>query len=252
MSASRTVAIFGIVALTLLVGAGVWFALSQNRMSPMVSASEIVDTTEGEVTVMAASLADGQILYYQTESYQANRPGPLGPDQYPQTVIYETWLKVGSDGRISESVTTMKSTGDDLLQYAVGTGATITQTDVASGSVFEFTLAPDTTKLNEWLRASAARPQRLLQEDEYECVGRGSMDGKASVIFEYEYEAGSPVEGVRVPAGRVRLEFVEADPLLNREIHYAESPAGTDQVLESVETVEYQVLPADSEMPTLP
>ena len=165
---------------------------------------------------------------------------------------YETWLKVGSDGRISESVTTMKSTGDDLLQYAVRTGSTITQTDVASGSVFEFTLAPDTTKLNEWLRASAARPQRLLQEDEYEFVGRGSMDGKASVIFEYEYEAGSPMEGVRVPAGRVRLEFVEADPLLNREIHYAESPAGTDQVLESVETVEYEVLPADSEMPTLP
>lgn len=252
MNANRTVAIFSIVAVALFIGAGAWFALSQNGMSPVVSAAEVVDITEGRIMAVSSTLTNGRILYYKTESFRTSRPGPTGPNQYPQTVFYESWLKVGADGRISESVTTMKSAEDALLQHAVGKGSTITQTDVESGSVFEFALAPDATTLNEWLRDSAARPQELLKDGEFEFVGRGTMNGKASVIFEYEYEAGSPMEGVQVPAGKVRLEFVEADPLLNREIHYAPDPTGTNQVSESVQTVEYEVLEADSKMPRFP
>lgn len=76
------------------------------------------------------------------------------------------------------------------------------------------------------------------------------MRGKAarqttSVIFEYEYDAGSPGDGVQVSAGKVTLEFVETDPLLNRETHFLVDDCRT-------ETVEYKTLKAGSTLPTFP
>lgn len=252
MRINRTVAMLSIFALALFIGAGVWFALPDDKTSPAVSAAEIADAADGEIKSISASLAEGQIFYYKIENFQTERHGMLGPNQYPKNVILDTWLKVGSDGRISESVTTMSSMDGDLLQHAIGTDSTITQTDVASGSVLQFNLASDTTTLNEWLRESAARPQDLLQGDDYKFVRRDTLGGETSVVFEREIEAGSPMDGVQLPARKVRLEFVEDDPLVNRETRLVQDSTMTYAVSESASTLEYKVLPAGTDMPTFP
>jgi len=235
MSAKRTIAILGAAALVLLSGAGAWFILSRGEASPPVSTFEMVDNLYDEIALIGATLTDGRIFYYKTENFRADCLEELSSDQCLKDAVYQRWIKVGLGGRVSKSVTAMKSAEGDLLQYAVGNGSTITHTVVASGEVFEFDVASGAMTLDDWLQAIVARPQELLQEDDYEFVGRGTMGGKVSVIFR------------QVPAG-AQLEFVEADPLLNRVTHYA----GIDVVSKSVEVVEYAVLDVGASMPTFP
>ena len=252
MKINRTVAVLGGFALALFIGVGVWLALPDDGTQPVASAAEIVEVADGEIGAISASISEGQIFYYKMESFQTARHGMLGPNQYPTNVVLDTWLKVGSDGRISESVATMRSTDGDLLQYAIGSGSNITQTDVASGSSMQFDLASDTTTLNEWLRQSAVRPQKLLEGDDYEFVERDTLGGETSVVFERQIGAGSPADGVQSPARKIRLEFVEDDPLLSREAHLSQDSTMAYVVSESSSTVEYEVLPVGTEMPTLP
>ncbi|MCY4558851.1 MAG: hypothetical protein OXF79_21220 [Chloroflexi bacterium] len=252
MKINKTVAILGIAVLALMIGAGAWFALFQNSETQVANASGIIHAMTDDVDAISGSLTSGQIFYYKTESYMTDRHGTSGLNQYPSNVVYETWLQVGSNGLIDNSVTTMSDPDGTLLQYAIGTGSTIVQTDVATRDVIELELAPTSTTLNEWLQASAARPQQLLSDDDYDFVGRGTMGKATSVIFEYEYESHTHADGTRNPSGKVKLEFVESDPLLNSETHYLTGSNSVEALVESNETVDYKILKSGSQMPTFP
>ena len=252
MRLTKATAICSVATLALLIGFGVWFVVSQSGEPTTVRASELVDTIQSDVADISVALTNGQIFYYKTESFQTERAGPQGPTQYPSHVVFETWLKIDSSGLISNSATSMRDTDGTLLQYAIGNGSTLTQTDAETGDSFVFDLAPDATTLNEWLQASTTRPQQLLTDDDYEFVGRGKKGDANTVIFEYEYNAGVPTDGTSVAAGKVKLEFVEADPLLNSETHYVVGDSGGETMTETIATVEYQVLEEGSAMPTFP
>ena len=252
MKFNNTITIFGIAVLVLMIGAGAWFALVQNRETQVANASDIIHAITDDVNAINGALTSGQIFYYKTESYMTDQHGTSALNQYPSNVVYETWLQVGSSGLIDNFVTTMSDTDGTLLQYAIGTDSTIVQTDVATGDVIELELAPTSTTLNEWLQASAARPQQLLSDDDYDFVGRGTMGEATSVIFEYEHESHTHSEGTRSPAGKVKLEFVESDPLLNRETHYLTDSNSVEALVESNETVDYKTLKSGSQMPTFP
>ena len=252
MKINKTIAVIGIAALALTIGASAWFALFRDRETPVANASDIIHAITNDVDAITSSLTNGQIFYYKTESYMADRHGGSALNQYPSNVVFETWLQVDSSGLIDNSVTTMRDTDGTLLQYAIGTDSSIVQTDVATGDVFEFELAPTSTTLNEWLQASAARPQQLLSDNHYEFVGRGKMGKATSVIFEYEHDSYTRADGAKSPAGKVKLEFVESDPLLNRETHYVIGSDSVEALVESNETVGYKTLKSGSQMPTFP
>ncbi len=244
--------LFGAPVLIAIAGVGIWFGMSQAGRWSAVSAAEIAEFTESRIVGLGQSITSGQIFHFKSKDYQAGRLGPEGPGQYPDDVVFETWLRVDNDGHITESVTTMRNTEGDLLQYAVRDGDSITQTDVNTGTVFEFDLAPDTTTLVEWMQTIAARPQELARDEDAEFVGRGTLGNATSVIFEYEHEGGALNDGSAAPAGVIRLEYVEADPLLNRQTHYLVDAASNRTAIQWAQTIEYQVLPKDTQMPTFP
>ena len=252
MRSRRAAAALVIVAVAVLAGAGAWLGVPQVGQDPAGGGAEIARLTEGEIAGLGETLNEGRIVYLKAADYKEKRVGPQGPGQYPQQVVLETWLQVGSDGLISRSMTTMKTVDGELIQYASGNHRIITQTDVKTGDVFEFELAPDTTTLYDWLKMSAARPQRLLNDEDFEYAGRGRLNGLESVIFEDHYGADGHEDGVAFQAPRIRLEFVEADPLLNRETHYTTRIDGTEAIVSWTETVEYKILESGATMPTVP
>ena len=112
-----------------LLGVGIRLAIAYwGRTSPPTAAQQ-------DKQALVDGLAQGQILYIRSEDYSKVRLGPLGQRDYPQRVIDETWVVIGSDGVTETNVGTMRDVDGDLIGHSELKDGVNTYSDLTSGSI---------------------------------------------------------------------------------------------------------------------
>ena len=80
----------------------------------------------------------------------------------------------------------------------------------------------------------------------------GTLNGKASVVYELRTNPGANPGGPVPHELRRRLELVKDDPLLTRKSLYEVDEAGVETLVREHIIIEYKLLPAGSTMPSAP
>ena len=86
------------------------------------------------------------------------RLGPLGQRDYPQRVIDETWVVIGSDGVTETSVGTMRDLDGDLIGYSELKDGVYTYSDLTSEVYFDMPMGIG-LGYAEWVKGRFGRHQ---------------------------------------------------------------------------------------------
>ena len=214
--------------LILPLGVGVWIGVKQLIGNSPAATPEIGASAEQNKQALLDGIREGRPLYFKTLIYK-REPARDGD---PNTLVYEDWMVADQNGLRTDIVGTLRDTEGNLLGYTeLHDDGTVTYTDLVAGMVFdqhsEF-LSDIEGSLSPFWDGLLA-----LQDSGWEFKGRGTLNGRTSLIFEREYD-----DGVMS-----KIEVVENAPLLRSESRYE------DGVLVSQSTVEYKFLPLGSALP---
>ena len=238
--------IAGAGTVMLVLGAVAWLGVSHLVGSSPVTAVELVTSIEQNKQSLLEGLHQGQPLYSKLEKYKRSR---LGPSNYPDKVIDETWLQPGENGSIETGVGTMRSLDGELLGYSSLERSVLVFTDVATGMTFDINVG-HWDSLESWLNEVWNRPQ-TIQDPGVEFKGQGRLNQRESLIYEWSYTSqGGPDDGAQRSMLR-RIELVEDAPLLYRESLYEIDDQGVRTLIEDTTVVEYGLLPEGSTVPTV-
>ena len=179
-------------------------------------------------------IRQGRPLYDKTVRYQKDPVVFEEGRSHPQTTIVESWLVADEQGQRVAMVATLRNLEGDLLAYTeLHDDGTVTYTDLVAGMILP--LPPEFLSDIEGSLSPFWDAMLSLQGPEWEFKGRGTLNGRTSLIYErYSTDAGK----------LSRIEVVENAPLLFSESRYE------DGVLEEQSTrVEYRFLPLGSAIP---
>ena len=217
------------VLLVLSLGVGVWIGVKQLIGNSPASTPEIGASAEQNKQALLEGIRQGRPLYFKTTKYK-REPARNGE---PNTLVYEDWMVADQNGQRTDIVGTLRDTEGNLLGYTeLHDDGTKTYTDLVAGMILplspEFLLDIEGSLSPFWDHLLA------LQDSEWELKGRGTLNGRTSLIFEkYSTDAGK----------LSRMEVVENAPLLRSESRYE------DGVLEEQTVVEYRFLPLGTALP---
>ncbi len=243
MSAAR-IAATG--ALFLVLCAVAWIGISHLVGSSPATATKLATLAQQNKQSLLDGIAEGQPLYFKLEKYKTNR---LGPSDYPDRVIDETWLSAGANGSIEAAVATMRSLDGELLGYTRLENGGLVFTDVATGMTFNINV-DHWGSLESSVNEVWNRPQ-ALQDSGVEFKGRGRLNERESLIYEWTYTSqGGPDSGAQRSMLK-RIELVEDAPLLFKESSYEVDDQGVKTLIEETTVVEYGLLPEGSTVPTV-
>ena len=230
-----------------LLGVGIWLAIAYwGRTSPPTAAQQRA-AAQQDKQALVEGLAQGQILYIRSEDYSKVRLGPLGQRDYPQRVIDETWVVIGSDGATETSVGTMRDLDGDLIGYSELKDGVNTYSDLTSGVYFDMPMGIG-LGYAEWVkgRLDVISITNRMEARGFSFVRQGELGNQVSLIFEQSYPAGQGDE-----ASVSRLEFVEHRPFLMRSATYEVDEQGQETLLEEHAFLEYRLLPQGSTFPDI-
>ena len=220
--------------LILVLGAAAWIGLSQLGGSSPATAPEIAASAEQNKQALLEGIRQGRPLYFKIVRYKKD-PVVFGErGSHPQTTIVEDWMVADEQGQRVAMASTLRNLQDDLLGYTeLHDDGTVTYTDLVAEMVLP--MPPEFLSDIEGTLSPFWDHMLSLQGPEWEFKGRGTLNGRASLIFE-RYSA---------DARKLwRTEVVENAPLLRSESRYE------DGVLEEQSTVaEYRFLPLGSALP---
>ena len=220
----------------LVLGVAAWIGLSQFGKDRLATTPEIGASAEQNKQALLDGIRQGRPLYQQTVRYRKDPVVLEGRGGHPQTTLVESWLVADEQGQRVAMISTVRDLEGNLLGYTeLHDDGTVTHTDLVAGLVLpqptEFLSDIEGTFGPYWDHLLA------LQDSEWESKGRGTLNGRTSLIFELQNDDGT----------LWRTEFVENAPLLRSESHYE------DGVLVSRDTVvEYRFLPPGSALPDPP
>ena len=214
--------------LILPLGVGVWIGVKQLIGNSPAATPEIGASAEQNKQALLDGIREGRPLYFKTVIY--NREPARDGD--PNTLVYEDWMVADQNGLRTDIVGTLRDTESNLLGYTeLHDDGTETYTDLVAGMVLplpsEFLSDIEGSLSPFWDHMLS------LEDSGWEFKGRGTLNGRTSLIFEREYD----------DEVTSRTEVVENAPLLRSESRYE------DGVLVSQSTVEYKFLPLGSALP---
>ena len=205
--------------------------------SSPATAAEIAASVQQDKESLLTGIREGRPFYFKEEEYRRNPIGFGGLGTEPNTVILENWVVAGDDGQIEDLVATKRSLEGDLLGYSQLTNGRAIYTDVATGTTLdEFTENWGTLESS----VSASWDGLLsLQRPEFEFKGRGTLNQRASLIYELQTSKGK----------LLRIEVVEDAPLLHKTSLYEGASPEQSSLLEQRALIEYRLLPVGSAFP---
>ncbi len=234
-------------ALILVLGAVTWIGVSQLvGIGPAATATGLVASVQEDKQSFLDGIRGGQPLYFKVEKYKRNR---LGPSDYPDRVIDETWLRAGEDGSIETAVAKMLNLEGEMLGYTQLNSGVLEFTDVATGMTFDI-------NVDHWdsLESSVSEVWNRLLEIQGQGVdfkGRGRLNQRESLIYEWRYTSqGGPDDGTQRSMLK-RIELVEDTPLFFKESLYEIDNQEVRTLLEESTMVEFRLLPEGSTVPTV-
>ena len=218
----------------MVLGAAAWIGLSQFGKDSPATTPEISASAEQNKQALLEGIREGRPLYFKTVRYKKDPVVFESRRSHPQTTIVEEWMVADEQGQRVAMVSTLRNLQDDLLGYVeLHDDGTVTYTDLVAEMVLpqppEFLSDIEGTLSPFW------DAMLSLQGPDWEFKGRGTLNGRTSLIFEkYGTDAGK----------LSRIEVVENAPLLFSDSRYE------DGVLEEQHTkVEYRFLPLGSALP---
>ena len=220
--------------LILVLGAGVWIGLSQLGKDSLATTPEIAASAEENKQALLEGIRQGRPLYDKTVRYKKDPVVFEEGRSHPQTTIVESWLVADEQGQRVAMAATVRDLEGNLLGYTeLHDDGTVTYTDLVAEMVLP--LPPEFLSDIEGSLSPFWDAMLSLQGPEWEFKGRGTLNGRTSLIFEkYGTDAGK----------LWRTEVVENAPLLFSDSRYE------DGVLVSQSTVaEYRFLPLGSALP---
>ena len=220
------------VFLILPLGVGVWIGVKQLIGNSPAATPEIGASAEQNKQALLDGIRQGRPLYNKTVRYQKDPVIFEEGRAHPQTTILESWLVADEQGQRVAMAATVRDLEGNLLAYTeLHDDGTVTYTDLVAGMVLplpsEFLSDIEGSLSPFWDHMLS------LEDSGWEFKGRGTLNGRTSLIFEREYD----------DEVTSRTEVVENAPLLRSESRYE------DGVLVSQSTVEYKFLPLGSALP---
>ena len=219
--------------LILVLGAAAWIAVSQLGGNSPAATPEIGASAEQNKQALLEGIRQGRPLYDKTVRYQKDPVVFEEGRSHPQTTIVESWLVADEQGQRVAMAATVRDLEGNLLAYVeLHDDGTVTFTDLVAGMILD--MPPEFLSDIEGTFSPYWDHMLSLQDSGWEFKGRGTLNGRTSLIFELEHD-----DGVTH-----RMEVVENAPLLRSESRYE------DGVLEEQSTkVEYRFLPLGSALP---
>ena len=219
--------------LILVLGAAAWIAVSQLGGNSPATTPEIGASAEQNKQALLEGIRQGRPLYDKTVRYQKDPVVFEEGRSHPQTTIVESWLVADEQGQRVAMAATVRDLEGNLLAYVeLHDDGTVTFTDLVAGMILD--MPPEFLSDIEGTFSPYWDHMLSLQDSGWEFKGRGTLNGRTSLIFELEHD-----DGVTH-----RMEVVENAPLLRSESRYE------DGVLEEQSTkVEYRFLPLGSALP---
>ena len=219
--------------LILILGAAAWIGLSQLGGNNPATTPEIAASAEQNKQALLEGIRQGRPLYFKTVRYKKDPVVFESRGSHPQTTIVEAWMVADEQGQRVAMASTVRDLEGNLLGYVeLHDDGTVTHTDLVAGMILP--LPPEFLSDIEGTLSPYWDAMLSLQRPGWEFKGRGTLNGRTSLIFEREYDDGETR----------RIEVVENAPLLRSESRYE------DGVLEEQSTVaEYRFLPLGSALP---
>ena len=230
--------------------------------SDPASAAVIAQRAELEKRAILSAMTQGQILYFKSEEYKkvdSSIPAHL-PWVHPERVIIEIWMSEDTNGVPTLYSGTTRTTDGTLLAHSELRGNQDVSTWVATGDQYIRPNDYTPNQLSGWVKGMWALQSSLLAEG-VSRSGSGTLAGQASAIFEREVETSAnftPAEmrEMHISPGQlpapvthiIRQEFVEEKPLLLRSTMWERDGSGTKTLLSDYRVLEYQLLPAGTEI----
>ena len=187
--------------------------------------------------------ADGRLLYIRSEDYVLER---IGPSEYPDTVILETWLGTNDDGLVSIAVSTMSNADGVVLLHSKLADGQVVSTDVTTGETFEHQTM--NASMESWLNGVWERPDQMAGEGVRD-KGEGSYNDMPSRIYERDVIRREGAEGEGKPELILRVEIVEDAPLFLKQSWFQEDSNGARALLRSNKLASFELLPEGSNPP---
>ena len=233
----------GLVSLS-LVAVIIITALAFNlAVDTPVSAAQLLSDRDAAKQDLIDGTAEGRLLYIRSEDYVLDR---IGPSEYPDTVILETWLGTDDEGLVSTGVSTMNNVDGVVLQHSRLADGNLVITDVATGMTFEHTAV--NASLESWLHGAWERPDRMAGEGVRD-KGEGSYNDMPSRIYERDKVGREAVGGEETSGLILRVEIVEDAPLFLKQSWIEEDRNGGRVLLRSNKVLSFELLPEDSTPP---
>ncbi len=230
---TRIVPLAVAVLLVLPIVAGAWIGFLQFGKDSLATTPEIGASAEQNKQALLEGIRQGRPLYDKTVRYRKDPVVFEGGRSHPQTTVVESWLVADEQGQRVAMTATVRDLEGNLLGYTeLHDDGTVTHTDIVAGLI----LPQPTEFLSDIEGTFGPYWDHLLtlQDSEWESKGRGTLNGRTSLIFELEHDDGT----------LWRMEVVENAPLLHSQSTYE------DGVLVSRTTVvEYKFLPLGSALP---
>ena len=222
------------VFLVLSLGVGVWIGVEQLIGNSPAATLEISTSAEQKKQAFLEGIRQGRPLYQKEVRYQKH---------HPQNTIAEDWMVADEQGQKVAVASTIRDLEGNLLKYMkLHEDGTLTETAYLVEGHFSrspfIPLGTDPGLEDIELHFSVLWDGLLaLPDSGSEFKGRGTLNGRTSLIFEREHD-----DGVTL-----RIEVVENAPLLHSVSIYE------DGILFSQTTVvERRFLPLGSALPDPP
>lgn len=209
-----------------------------------VNAAALTQEANQEKQSILQSIAAGQVLYMREEQYEKHKPSTDGhPWRHPENIQVETWMAADSNGRLTTYSTAARSLDGDLLSYSMIENGNLVFRMVANGEELSVPLQTNHT-LPARLESIWRTGERLSGDSEYSSLGAGQWNGKQTAIFEDEVTIPLPTPQDIV----YRNEHVVDKPLLFSSSIWEKDADGTRTRTSERRIVEYQLLPADTQI----
>ena len=217
--------------MVLLLGVGVWIGVEQLReKSP----------AEQNKQALLEGIRQGRTLYQKEVRYYNQ--------DHPQNTIAEHWIVADKQGQRVAVAWMLRDLEGNLLSYMkLHEDGTLTRTSSLAHEFLGYTRWPrfiplpgtEISGIEDIERYFSVHWDYLLslQDSELESKGRGTLNGRTSLIFEREYGDG-PTR---------KIEVVENAPLLRSESYYEDGV-----LMQQITVVEHRLLPPGSALPNPP
>ena len=242
MNNSRVAGLVSLSLVAVLIITALAFNLAVDSLP--VSAAQLLSDRDAAKQDLIDGTADGRLLYIRSEDYVLDR---IGPSEYPDTVILETWLGTDDDGLLSTGVSTTSNVDGVVLLHSRLADGQVVATDVAAEMTFEHKAVNGS--LESWLHSVWERPDQVAGEGVRD-KGEGSYNDMPSRIYERNIVRREGVDGEETPGLILRVEIVEDAPLFLKQSWLQEDGNGGHVLLRSNKLLSFELLPEGTTPPS--